>query len=83
MSGDPDRIKRAISATDPATDPVADPVTDPVADPVTDPVTDPVSMLGGLEYLDSLAQAELAGGNNVAESKNASRLSLVSMLYSD
>ena len=71
LSGDKERIKKAISATGPADE------------PVPEPVPEPVSMSGGLEYLDSLAQAELAGGDNVAESKRASRLSLVGMLYGD
>ena len=79
LSGDKERIKKAISATEPADEPVPE----PVPEPADEPVPEPVSMSGGLEYLDSLAQAELAGGDNVAESKRASRLSLVGMLYGD
>ena len=69
MSGDRDRIKRAISATG----------------SVTEPIPEPVAMLGGLEYLDSLAQEELnsSKSSGVAESKNASGLSLIGMLYGD
>ena len=87
LSGDKERIKKAISATEPADEPVPEPADEPVPEPVPEPadepVPEPVSMSGGLEYLDSLAQAELAGGDNVAESKRASRLSLVGMLYGD
>jgi hypothetical protein len=69
LSGDQVRIKRAISATG----------------PTDDPVPEPVAKLGGLAYLNSLAQEELDSKKqkSVVESKRASRLSLVGALYSN